>query len=127
MTHDTMGATGPILVVDDDPGLREILQEALESEGLLVDAAADGMQALVLAAQRRPSLVVLDWGLPMFDGDAVAARLRQAHGDDLRILVITADGRASEKARRARAVGYLHKPFDINKLVSTVHRSLAGA
>ena len=125
MIHDSMGAGGPILVVDDDPGLREIIQEALESEGLLVDAAADGMQALELAAQRRPSLVVLDWGLPVFDGDAVATQLRQAHGDDLRILVITADGRAAEKARRARAVGYLHKPFDINKLVSTVHRSLA--
>ena len=127
MTDDAMEAAGRILVVDDDPGLREIIQEALESEGLLVDAAADGMQALELAARRRPSLVVLDWGLPVFDGDAVATQLRQAHGDDLRILVITADGRAAEKARRARAIGYLHKPFDINSLVSTVHRSLTGA
>lgn len=125
MSGDTGRALGPILVVDDDPGLREIIREALEDEGLVVEAACDGMQALELAARHRPTLVVLDWGLPVLDGGAVAARLREVHGDGLRILVVTADGRAAEKARRVRAVGYLDKPFNINRLVSTVWRSLA--
>ena len=124
MGSEMSRAAGPILVIDDDPGLREIICEALEDDGLLVAAAADGAQALELAAQRRPQLVILDWGLPVADGGVVSSRLRQAHGDHLPILVITADGRAAEKARRAQAFAYLHKPFDVDTLVITVRRAL---
>ena len=124
MRRDASRANGPILVVDDDPGLREIIRETLEDEGLLVDVARDGLEALELAARRRPELVILDWGLPLWDGDAVAARLRGVHGDSLRVLIVTADGRAAEKARRAGAFAYLHKPFDVNALVDVVLRGL---
>jgi DNA-binding response OmpR family regulator len=127
MSGETLRPNGPILVVDDDPGLREIIRETLEDEGFLVDVARDGPQALELAAQRRPELVILDWGLPVFDGDVVAARLRGIHGEDLRILIVTADGRAAEKARRARAFAYLHKPFDVNALADVVRRGLDGS
>ena len=127
MSTDASRANGPILVVDDDPGLREIIRETLEDEGLLVDVARDGPEALEIAAQRRPDLVVLDWGLPVFDGDVVAAHLRQAHGDAIRFLIVTADGRAAEKARRAGAFAYLHKPFDVNVLVDVVRRGLDGS
>jgi len=126
MSGDVPRSNGPVLVVDDDPGLREIIRETLEDEGLLVDVARDGPEALELAAQRRPDLVVLDWGLPVFDGDVVAAHLRQAHGDAIRFLIVTADGRAAEKARRAGAFAYLHKPFDVNALVELVRRGLDG-
>ena len=126
MSGDAPRSNGPVLVVDDDPGLREIIRETLEDEGLLVDVARDGPEALELAAQRRPDLVVLDWGLPVFDGDVVAAHLRQAHGDAIRFLIVTADGRAAEKARRAGAFAYLHKPFDVNALVELVRRGLDG-
>jgi DNA-binding response OmpR family regulator len=127
MSGDASRPNGPILVVDDDPGLREIIRETLEDEGFSVDVARDGLQALELAAQRRPELVILDWGLPVFDGDVVAARLRGIHGEDLRILIVTADGRAAEKARRARAFAYLHKPFDVNALADVVRRGLDGS
>ena len=127
MSGDALRSNGPILVVDDDPGLREIIRETLEDEGFLVDVARDGLQALELAAQRRPELVILDWGLPVFDGDVVAARLRGIHGEDLRVLIVTADGRAAEKARRARAFAYLHKPFDVNALADVVRRGLDGS
>ncbi len=126
MSGETPRPNGPILVVDDDPGLREIIRETLEDEGFLVHVARDGPQALELAAQRRPELVILDWGLPVFDGDGVAERLRAIHGEDLRILIVTADGRAAEKARRARAFAYLHKPFDVNALADVVRRGLDG-
>ena len=79
MSGDAPRSNGPVLVVDDDPGLREIIRETLEDEGLLVDVARDGPEALEIAAQRRPDLVVLDWGLPVFDGDVVAARPRDRH------------------------------------------------
>jgi CheY-like chemotaxis protein len=124
---DAPRSNGPVLVVDDDPGLREIIRETLEDEGLLVDIARDGMQALELAAQRRPELVILDWGLPIIDGDVVAAQLRQAHGSSIRFLIVTADGRAAEKASRAGAFAYLHKPFDVNALVEAVRRGLDGS
>jgi DNA-binding response OmpR family regulator len=127
MRTDASRVSGPILVIDDDPGLREIIRETLEDEGLVVDVARDGMQALELAAKRRPELVILDWGLPLFDGDVVAARLRGLHGEGLRILIVTADGRAAEKARLAGAFAYLHKPFDVNALMDTVRRGLDGS
>ena len=127
MSSDASRAHRPILVVDDDPGLREIIRETLEDEGLLVDVARDGLQALELASRRRPELVILDWGLPLWDGDVVAAQLRRVHGDALRVLIVTADGRAAEKARRAGAFAYLHKPFDVNALVDVVRRGLDGS
>ncbi len=127
MRHDAVRSSGPILVIDDDREFRAVIQEALEDEGMQVDAARDGLQALELAAQRRPALVVLDWGLPMADGDLVASQLRAAHGDELRVLIITADGRAAEKARRAGAFAYLHKPFDVSALVRIVRRGLTGS
>ena len=126
MSSDASRGSGPILVIDDDPGLREIIQETLEDEGLVVDVAGDGLQALELAARRRPELVILDWGLPLFDGDVVAARLRSMHGVGLRVLIVTADGHAAEKARRAGAFAYLHKPFDVDVLMDTVRRGLEG-
>jgi two-component system chemotaxis response regulator CheY len=69
--------------------------------------------------------VVLDHGLPTTDGTHVAAGLRQICGEQLPILMVTADGRAAEKARRAGAYGFLHKPFDDTVLVAAVRRGFA--
>jgi two-component system OmpR family response regulator len=118
-------ALAPILVVDDDPGLRQVIQWALEEEGWLVQTAADGRQALAHAKRRRPRLVVLDMGLPELDGVAVAAELRRLYGESLPIVVITADGHAAAKARRVGARAHLSKPFDIDDLCDTVQR-MAG-
>ena len=57
-----------VLVVEDDSDLRQTIQWMLEDEGFLVETASDGREALDLAAQRKPSLVVLDMGLPIIDG-----------------------------------------------------------
>jgi len=62
--------------------------------------------------------------LPVLASDVVAARLRQLGPDALPVLVITADGRASEKARALGAYAYLQKPFDIDRLVDLVERGL---
>jgi DNA-binding response OmpR family regulator len=113
----------PILVVDDDPGLRQVIQWALEEEGWLVQTAADGRQAVEQARRFRPRLVVLDMGLPQLDGEQVAAALRQLHGELLPILVVTADGNAATKARRCGAQAHLGKPFDLDELCSAVRRA----
>ncbi|HEV2125338.1 MAG TPA: response regulator [Chloroflexota bacterium] len=85
---------GTIMVVDDDPRIRQAVQWALEDEGYAVVAAADGRQALDAAATQRPALIVLDNGLPEASGAQVAAQLREIGGESLPILLITADGRA---------------------------------
>jgi len=110
-----------VLVVDDDERMRQVMSWALEDEGYSVVTAADASQAVAAAAGRRPAVVVLDYGLPDGDGARVARDLRAATGESvLPIVLVTADGRASEKAARAGAVTYLHKPFDVDDLVRAV-------
>ena len=113
-----------VLVVDDDPNVRQLIRWALEDEGLAVVAAADGRAALDAIARERPALVVLDMSLPLVDGYGVAAALQRSYGADIPILLITADGRAAEKARRTGARAYLHKPFEVDDLVRAVRRIL---
>ena len=113
-----------ILVVDDDPQVRRWIQDVLESEGLEVATAADGRQALELAARQPPALVVLDVTLPGVHGAHVGRGLRELLGGHVPILVITADGRAAEKAAEVRAYAYLRKPFTMDELIAAVRRGL---
>lgn len=115
----------PVLVVEDDSQLRQSVQWTLEDEGLTVEVAADGQQALEHAARVVPALVILDHGLPDHSGDVVAAALRQQCGATLPILLVTGDGQARDKAARTGAFAYLHKPFDLERLVALVHGRLA--
>ena len=122
-----MGHTGPVLVVDDDPIVRGLICRALEEEGFAVLPAANGQLALEQASRVRPALVVLDVTLPVLDSDAVAAGVRVLAGEQVPILVITADGHPAEKVRRLAAYASLVKPFDVDELVGLVRRGLAGA
>ena len=115
-----------VLVVEDDALLRETIIWALEDEGLEVDSAVDGPDAVQRASARAPRLVVLDMSLPGLDGFGVAAALRSQFGGQLPILVVTADGRAQWKAERVGAYGFVHKPFDVGFLVQQVRAGLSG-
>lgn len=115
---------GRILIVDDDPAMRQTLREAFEDEGLQVDTASDGREALRRVADRPPALVVLDVTLPVLDGFHVADRLR-AGNHPTPILAITGDGQAPEKAHRMGAFAYLRKPFELSELLRIVERALA--
>jgi DNA-binding response OmpR family regulator len=113
-----------VLVVEDDTDLRQTIQWMLEDEGFLVETAADGREALDRATQHKPSLVILDMGLPIIDGNGVAAGLRSTYGNTVTILTMTADSRAAEKAQRIGAIGYLSKPFDLDTLLDAVRSAL---
>ena len=115
-----------VLVVDDDPEIREVVSWLLEDEGLAVETASDGPRALDCATRERPALIVLDMGLPLMSGEEVAVRIRAHYGVPPPIIVVSADGRAAEKATRIGAQGYLHKPFDIDELVRLVRGTLAA-
>jgi DNA-binding response OmpR family regulator len=117
----------PVLVVEDEGGMRQTLRWTLEEEGFAVADAATARQAVEAALGARPALVLLDYGLPDGDGADVATALRHHLAEGAPpIVVLTADGRAAEKARRVGAVAYLHKPFDLDELLATVRRALAG-
>jgi CheY-like chemotaxis protein len=115
-----------ILVVDDDPEIRDVVRWLLEDEGWTVETASDGRDALDRATRARPALIVLDMGLPILSGEEVAMRLHDVYADPPPIIVVSADGRAGEKAARIGAASYLHKPFDVDVLVRLVQRTLTS-
>jgi CheY-like chemotaxis protein len=120
------GLTAAILVVDDDPEIRDVVRWLLEDEGWTVETASDGRDALERATRERPALIVLDMGLPIMNGEEVARRLQQVYANPPPIVVVSADGRAGEKAARIGAASYLHKPFDVDELARIVRRTLGN-
>jgi two-component system C4-dicarboxylate transport response regulator DctD len=115
-----------VLVVDDDPQMRQLMQWALEDEGLAVQTAADGREAIERIMASPPGVVVLDMTLPDVDGFGVAERLHAVHADRVPIVMVTADGSAAEKARRIGAYAFLRKPFEMKSLLENVRSALAA-
>ena len=113
-------AEAPVLVVEDDRQVRQVLQLALEDEGVVVETAADGQQALTVASAHPPAIIVLDLMLPRKDGVEVAHELRSLCGRDIPIIMITAASQATEKARQMDAVAYFYKPFPLEGVLSCV-------
>lgn len=123
-----IGSPPTILVVDDDPGIRDLLRDALEGEGLAVESASDGYQALIQAARHRPAVVLLDVSLPGLNGDVVAKVLDEFAGYHVPIILISAEPSALARARRRTSAGpYFLKPFDLDALVKTVLLLVADA
>ncbi|ADJ47419.1 two-component system response regulator [Amycolatopsis mediterranei S699] len=118
-----------LLVVDDDPDVRDSLQRSLEFEGYEVDTAGDGAQALrlVLAASggARPDLTILDLMMPDVDGMETCRRLREA-GDRMPVLMLTARDGLGDKVMGldAGADDYLVKPFALEELLARVRALL---
>jgi DNA-binding response OmpR family regulator len=121
---DTTEPSRRVLVVEDDPGVRDVILLALEGEGIPATGVTDGQAALDWIARRRPAAVLLDLGLPLVDGMRVGAELRRTYGDALPIVVITARSGAAESARRLGARDFLVKPFRLDELLAVVRRVL---
>src|SRR4051812_45897729 len=84
------GGPGPVMIVEDDPGISSVLRNALEDEGYLVEAASNGCAALCRLAGGGYSAVVLDWNLPCFSGGQVAEELQEWPGS-IPIILMSAD------------------------------------
>jgi len=115
-----------ILVVDDDLNLCQTIQVVLEEEGFVVETALDGAEALERAERMRPAMVMLDMGLPLLDGEAVAKELQVRYGKTVPVVLMTADGHVKEKGQRVGAVVALGKPFEIDDLVTAVYKALSS-
>ncbi len=114
-----------VLVVDDDPGIREALDRALRLEGFSVSASPDGESALLAAEAEGPDLMVLDLGLPGISGIEVIRKLR-VEGHDLPICVLSARDEVADRVEglRAGADDYVVKPFDLEELVARLQALL---
>ena len=114
-----------VLVVDDEPDLRELVAVTLADEGFDVDVARDGREALDHIARRVPDLILLDMMMPVMDGRALCEALR-SNGGLPRVVVMTAADHVAQCAREVGAVGWLAKPFDIDDLVIAIRRGLGA-
>ena len=110
---------GPILVVDDDEAIRDMVAMVLEDEGYEVATAPNGAQALGLIARGAPSLVLLDLNMPVMSGWELHARLR-IEAPNIPVIFMTAGQEARAEARRHAAAGFLSKPFDLDDLLKMV-------
>lgn len=114
-----------VMVVEDDPALREALCDTLDLAGYRSLAAADGQAALAMLERERPALVVSDVQMQPMDGNALLQALRR-HRPDLPVVLMTAFGtiRHAVQAVRDGAVEYLAKPFEPAALVGMVGQLL---
>src|SRR3546814_16875070 len=102
-----------VLIVEDDPGLVELLKYNLEKAGFDTAVARDGEEAMVALAERAPDLVLLDWMLPITPGIEVCRRIRRQPGPrDLPLIMLTARGAEGDRVRglEGGADDYVTKP-----------------
>jgi len=117
-----------LLLVEDEPGLREQLAARLRAQGYVVDATGEGREALYLGQEYPIDLALVDLGLPDLDGIQVIRRWR-ASGRAFPVLILTARGRWQEKVEglEAGADDYLVKPFHAEELLARVRALLRRA
>jgi two-component system, OmpR family, response regulator len=114
-----------VLVVDDEPNIRELVQVALKFHGCSVTTSGTGTDALQLAAVDSPDLIVLDVMLPDIDGFEVCRRLR-ASANDVPVIFLTARDTTSDTVTGLTLGGddYITKPFSVEALVARVRAVL---
>ena len=113
-----------VLVVDDEPLIRQFLTTGLRYEGYEVHEAREGSEALTLAAHFQPDIVILDLVMPGTDGYEVCRRLRGR--PDLGIILLTAKDELQDRVRGLDlgADDYLVKPFEFDELLSRIRATL---
>ncbi|HEY3188565.1 MAG TPA: response regulator transcription factor, partial [Solirubrobacteraceae bacterium] len=117
-----MAPRAMVLVVDDEPTIAEVVSRYLERAGFATAATGDGLDALRLAAEKRPDLIVLDVMLPGLDGLEVLRRLRERALPGAGVILLTAKGEEVDRVvgLRSGADDYMVKPFSPAELVARV-------
>ncbi|MFE9258383.1 response regulator transcription factor [Streptomyces sp. NPDC006879] len=125
MTPPAEGDQQRVLIVDDEPAVREALQRSLAFEGYDTRVAVDGFDALEQAAAYQPDLIVLDIQMPRMDGLTAARRLRAA-GSRTPVLMLTARDTVGDRVTGldAGADDYLVKPFELDELFARIRALL---
>ncbi|MGB8191388.1 MAG: response regulator [Chitinophagaceae bacterium] len=113
-----------VLIVDDEPQIRKLLEITLQSNGYTVREAVSAREAIVQASSRPPDLVLLDLGLPDEDGHTVLKKLRQWFTNPIVILSVKKSEEDIIKALDNGANDYLSKPFRTGELLARIRSAL---
>ncbi len=123
-------AAGQILVVEDNAKNMTLLRDVLRATGYLTLEATTAEEALLLATEHRPSLVLMDVRLPAMDGIEALGRLRiDERTASIPVVAVTAQAMKGDRERFQEAGfdGYLSKPVDVDELLATVERYCGGS
>lgn len=116
------GNRGPVLIVDDEEAILDMLREFLAAEGYDVTVARDGVDALDSVSKRPPAVILLDMKMPRMDGWQFAQELRR-RGLAVPLIVMTAAHNARQSAEEIRADDHLAKPFaSLDEVLAKVER-----
>lgn len=108
-----------VLIVDDDPGVHEMLTDVLSDEGYAVVAALNGREGLDRLHERRPDVILLDLMMPVMDGWRFREEMRRIEGaQDIPVVVLSATHSIVDAAKQIQADGYIAKPFDLDQLLA---------
>jgi urea transport system substrate-binding protein len=109
-----------VLVIDDDPDMRDVVSQALEAFDHRVTTASNGEEGLAQLEHGLPDLILLDMRMPVMDGWTFAAELHRRYDDQVPVVVCTAAEDTASRAREVGAVGALGKPFELDELLQLV-------
>ncbi len=114
---------GKILIVDDQFGIRILLNEVFQKEGYDTFQAANGVQALEIVTKETPDLVLLDMKIPGMDGIEILKRMKKLN-QEIRVIIMTAYGELDmiQEAKDLGALTHFAKPFDIDDLRDAVKK-----
>jgi two-component system chemotaxis response regulator CheY len=119
--------SGSILVVDDDPNMRELLRIHLANAGYEVEVAKDGLEAGYGLLRSRPDLIISDVNMPHLDGfEFVAAMRDDAAYRGIPVIFLTTAAEAEHRGKELGAVAYVQKPVRADKLLSVVAAHMSG-
>lgn len=113
-----------ILVVDDDQPIRILMQSLLREFGFEPILAGNGAEAIAVANERRPNLILLDKNMPGTSGGEVIRTLREGEAAEVPILILTGDSVDPDEIARLGANGGVQKPFDITALIEQIRATL---
>jgi CheY-like chemotaxis protein len=117
-----------VLVVDDEPTIRDLIADALREADFEVEIGANGVEALSLMHRWVPDVVVLDLMMPRLDGSGFTQLMRlNPQFASVPVLLVTAAYGAQQAAEQVGARAWLSKPFELDHLVAEVSRLAAGA
>jgi CheY-like chemotaxis protein len=116
-----------ILVVDDDGPILTLMRNLLKEFGFQAVTAGTGSEAIDVARQQRPALVLLDKNMPGMTGDQVIRRLRGEPGlDNLPILILSGERLTRDDLAKLGANGAVQKPFDVTLLIDQIRKYVGG-
>lgn len=114
-----------VLIVDDDPDIREILEEVFQDQGFLVLTASNGEVAFRALRTAQPDVIVLDIHMPVMDGVAFAHAYQACPGPHAPIVVFSTAAN-TQRVRDIHPASTLTKPCDLDVLIATVERQLTA-